>query len=225
VDEPEGAGSWGNHGFPHVVTDPRIALVAAGYDAMADTWERWKAQIRDDPRTEWCHELIDRLAPGAHVVELGCGGGTEETRVLASRFRFTAVDVSAEQVRRARERLSGVELLHADVTELELAPGSVDAVASFYVLNHLPRELLEGLFERVGHWLVPGGLFLTALGASDLPGWTGDWLGAPTYFSGHPPETNRRLLGDAGFSLLRDELVTIREPEGEATFHWVLAQT
>ena len=36
-------------------------------------------------------------------------------------------------------------------------------------------------------------------------------------------ETNRRLLADAGFELEHDELVTIHEPEGEATFHWVLA--
>ena len=25
-------------------------------------------------------------------------------------------------------------------------------------------------------------------------------------------------------TLLRDELVTIREPEGEGTFHWILAR-
>ena len=103
-------------------------------------------------------------------------------------------------------------------------PGSVAGVASFYVLNHVPREHLAPLFERIRRWLAPGGLLLTTLGASDLPGWTGDWLGAPTYFSGFPPETNRSLLVDAGFELVRDELVTIREPEGEATFHWVLAR-
>ena len=50
-----------------------------------------------------------------------------------------------------------------------------------------------------------------------------DFLGAPSYFSGFEPETNRRLLADARFVLLRDEVVTIREPEGDATFHWVLA--
>ena len=87
-----------------------------------------------------------------------------------------------------------------------------------------PVEHLAPLFERIRRWLAPGGLLLTTLGASDLPGWTGDWLGAPTYFSGFPPETNRSLLVDAGFELVRDELVTIREPEGEATFHWVLAR-
>ena len=43
--------------------------------------------------------------------------------------------------------------------------------------------------------------------------------------AGFPPETNRRLLHEAGFELLRDELVTIREPEWPATFQWVLART
>jgi cyclopropane fatty-acyl-phospholipid synthase-like methyltransferase len=207
------------------MTDPRIALVASGYDAMTDTWEDWKDQIRDDPRAQWCSELADRLEPGARVIELGCGGGTEETRVLASRFRVTGVDVSKEQISRARRRVPGVVFLHADVTELSLPPRSVDAVTSFYVLNHVPRELLPQLFDRIHAWLVPGGLFLTTLGANDLPGWTGEWLGVPTFFSGHPPETNRRLLAEARFDVLRDELVTIREPEGDATFHWVLAQT
>ena len=205
------------------MTDPRTALVAAGYDAMIDTWEAWKAQITDDPRGDWCDELVSRLPRGARVVELGCGGGTEETRMLAERFRLTAVDLSAEQLRRARERVPGAAFVHGDITELELEPGSVDAVAAFYVLNHVPRELLPGLFARVYRWLVPGGLFLTTLGASDLPGWTGEWLGQPTHFAGFAPEENRRLLVDAGLELQRDELVTINEPEGEATFHWVLA--
>jgi cyclopropane fatty-acyl-phospholipid synthase-like methyltransferase len=206
------------------VSDPRTSLVAAGYDTMVETWEAWKAQIRDDPREMWCDELVARLPAGARVVELGCGGGTDETRVLAERFCLTGVDLSEEQLRRARERIPGAEFVHADLTDFELDPGSVEAVASFYVFNHVPRELLAGLFERIHRWLVPDGLLLATLGASDVPGWTGEWLGAPTYFSGFEPETNRRLLDAAGFARLRDELVTIREPEGEATFHWVLAR-
>ena len=69
-----------------------------------------------------------------------------------------------------------------------------------------------------------GGFFLTALGTSDTENWTGDFLGAPNYFSSFPPATNSRMIVEAGFELLRDELVTIREPEGEATFQWVLAR-
>ena len=206
------------------MTDPRTALVGAGYDAMIDTWEAWKADIDDDPRSEWCGELLDRLPEGARVVELGCGGGTVETRALASRFRLTGVDLSEAQVVRARERVPAAEYIHADLTTVEFAAQTVDAVASFYVFNHVPRELLAPLFERIHTWLRSGGLLLATLGASDVPGWTGDFLGAPSYFSGYPPETNRRLLAAAGLTLLRDELVTIREPEGDATFHWILGQ-
>ena len=205
------------------MTDPRTAMVAAGYDAMIDTWEAWKGQIRDDPRAAWCDELVARLPGGARVLELGCGGGTDETRRLAQSFELTGVDLSGEQLRRARARVPEARFVHADLTDLELAAGSFEGVASFYVFNHVPRELLAGLFARVHEWLTPSGLFLLTLGARDNPGWTGDWLGAPTYFSGFPAETNRVLLTDAGFTVLRDELVTIQEPEGDATFHWVLA--
>ena len=64
---------------------------------------------------------------------------------------------------------------------------------------------------------------MTALGTTDTQAWNGDWLGAPTFFSSFPPETNTRLVREAGFEILRDELVTFREPDGDVTFQWVLA--
>jgi SAM-dependent methyltransferase len=204
------------------VTDPRTALVAAGYDAMADTWERWSAQITDDPRFEWLERLDSLLRDGAQVVELGCGNGTRETRALAARFELTAVDLSAEQLRRARERVPAATFVHADLTEIEFDEGSLDAVCAFYVLNHVPRELLPGLFARIHRWLRPGGLLLTTLGAGDLDGWEGEWLGVRMYFSGHDPARNRELL--AAFELVDDEVVTIHEPEGDVAFHWILAR-
>ena len=206
------------------MTDPRTALVAAGYDAMTDTWEHWKAKIRDDPRDDWCAELVRLLRPGARVLELGCGGGTAETQLLADRFALTGVDLSREQLHRARRRVPGACFVHADLTELHRDPGSAEAVVAFYVLNHVPRELLAPLFEHVREWLVPGGLFLATLGASDVAEWTGDFLGAPSFFSGFEPNVNRRLLADAGLELIRDDVVRIREPEGDASFHWVLAR-
>ena len=66
------------------VSDPRTALVGAGYDAMADTWEEWSSSITDDPRRAWLQRLVERLPDGADVVELGCGNGTAETRELAA---------------------------------------------------------------------------------------------------------------------------------------------
>ena len=205
------------------MTDARRQLVGAGYDAMVDTWEDWVARIEDDPRAEWCDELVARLPRGGRVVELGCGGGTAETKLLAERFRLTGVDLASKQVKRARTRVPDAEFVQADLVEVEFEPGSIDAVAAFYSCNHVPRELLGDLFARIHSWLDADGLFLASLGARDTDGWVGDWLGTTMYFSSWPPETNRLLLEQAGFQLLRDELVTIHEPEGDATFHWVLA--
>ena len=206
------------------MSDRRTNLVAAGYDAMADKWEDWSARVTDDPRHEWLEELLAVLPAEARVVELGCGNGTRETRELAAHTRLTGVDLSEEQLRRARERVPATEFVHGDLTTIEFDADSLDAVAAFYVLNHVPRELLPGLFERIHRWLHPGGHLLATLGASDLPDWEGEWLGVPMFFSGYAPEVNARLLRDAGFELVRDEPVTITEPEGAVTFHWVLAR-
>ena len=197
-------------------------IVRDGYDAIADTFATWRDRIAGDPRGEWRDELVTRLPVGARVLELGCGNGID-ARLLARRFQVTGVDVSAEQIRRAAAAVPEATFLRADFTELELPAGSFDAVASFYVFNHVLRERLEPLYERIHSWLVPGGLLLTALGASDTEAWTGEWLGTTMFFSSFPPETNSRQLRRAGFRLLREAVIEIDEPEGPAQFQWVLA--
>jgi SAM-dependent methyltransferase len=206
------------------VSDPRTRLVGDGYDEIGERFEEWRDRIVGDPRRRWAEELTSRLEDGASILELGCGGGIPDTQLLAERFRVTGVDVSEEQIKRARANVPAADFAVADFTAADFDPGTFDAVASFYAFNHVPRELLSGLFERVLTWLHPEGLFLVSLGTGDTEGWTGAWLGAPTYFSSYPPETNRRLLDSAGFERLLDEVVTFQEPDGEATFQWVLAR-
>jgi cyclopropane fatty-acyl-phospholipid synthase-like methyltransferase len=206
------------------MADSRTQLVADGYDAIGDTFAEWRTRIVGDPRHEWEDELGARLDDGARVLELGCGSGSAETRRLAQRFAVTGVDISPLQVERARAAIPEAEFLCADFTDVELPAGSCDAVASFYAFNHVPRELLAPLLGRIYGWLAAGGWLLTAFGASDLEGWTGEWLGAPTFFASYPPEVNSHLVREAGFSIERDELVVFEEPEGEAAFQWVLAR-
>jgi len=207
------------------VPDPRTQIVADGYDAIGETFAAWRERIVGDPRDEWADELVARLQDGARVLELGCGAGSPETKRLAQRFAVTGVDISPRQVERARAAVPGAEFVCADFTELELPAASFDAVASFYVFNHVPRELLAPVLASIHGWLVPGGWLLTAFGQSDNPGWTGEWLGAQTFFAGFPPDVNSRLVREAGFAIERDEVVTFEEPEGPASFQWVLAHT
>jgi SAM-dependent methyltransferase len=228
------------------VPDPRTQIVADGYDAMGETFAAWREGFVGDPRREWEDDLAGRLkdlagsvvdeagdarpedrgpaARRARVLDLGCGGGSPETKRLAQRFAVTGVDISPRQVERAAAVVPEADFICADFTELELPAGSFDAVVSFVVFNHVPRELLAPLLGKIHDWLVDGGWLLTAFGASDNPGWTGEWLGARTFFSGFPPEVNSRLVREAGFTIERDEVVLYESPDGTERFQWVLAQ-
>ncbi len=193
---------------------------------MGETFAEWRERIIGDPRDEWEAAFSERLTDGARVLELGCGPGTVETRRLAQRFRVTGVDISPRQIERARNAIPEAEFIVADFTELQLPSGSVDGVIAFYTLNHVPRELLGPLLADAHDWLIDGGVLCVAFGVSDNPGWTGDWLGAPMFFASYPPETNTRLVREAGFTIERDEIVEFEEPEpdpGTGTFQWVLA--
>jgi SAM-dependent methyltransferase len=206
------------------VPDPRTQIVADGYDVIGETFAAWREQAVGDPRRAWEDKLTSRLRDGARVLELGCGSGSPETARLAQRFAVTGVDISPRQIERASAAIPGAEFLCADFTELDLPAASFDAVASFYVFNHVPRELLAPLLRSIHSWLVPGGWLLTAFGQSDNAGWTGEWLGAPTFFASFPPEINSRLVRGAGFEIVEDEVVAWEGADGPEGFQWVLAQ-
>jgi ubiquinone/menaquinone biosynthesis C-methylase UbiE len=200
-------------------------VVARGYDAGADRFAAWQKRITGSTRLERLEELLALLPEGPDVLELGSGAGVRSTRILSVRSELVGVDISAEQVRRARKRVPAARFLRADATELELEPASFDAVVAFYVFNHVPREELGPLLGRIATWLKAGGYLLATFGASDLPGWRGEWLGGvETFFSGYEPEVTLGLVRGAGLELVRDDLETIQEPEGLATFLWVLAR-
>ena len=70
------------------MSDPRTALVGAGYDAMADTWEDVVGVDHRRPAPRLAAAAARAAARRARdVVELGCGNGTAETRELARRFQ------------------------------------------------------------------------------------------------------------------------------------------
>jgi predicted TPR repeat methyltransferase len=206
------------------VRDDVKQLIESGYDAMADRFAEWQREIEGSTRLERVEELLTLLPASPDILELGVGAGVRSSRLLAERGRLTGVDLSAEQLRRARRSIPAATLVHADFTELELEPGSFDAVVAAYVLNHAPQDELGPLAGRVSGWLRPGGYFLSTFGTNDIPGWTGEWLGVEMFFAGLPPAENRRLVESAGLEVLTDEIEVSLEPDGEARFQWLLAR-
>jgi len=159
------------------------------------------------------------------VLDLGCGTGVPVARDLAAAgFAVTGVDVSEEQVRRARAAVPHAAFVVGDMRTVELPEGSFDGAVSLYALEHVPREQHRSVLERIGRALRPGGLLLLASEDADQPGVVGDWLGVPMYFSTNPAGETRRLVERAGFEVLRATVEPQLEQGKEIPYLWLLAR-
>ena len=181
------------------------------------------ARVEGDPWARFVDELADRLPSGARVLDLGCGNGAKTSR-LAARFDVIGVDISKRQLELARAAVPGAAFVEADFATLELPAESFDAVTALYSLVHVPREAHSALLGGIRSWLKPGGLFLASLSHVGGEDRVEEWLGVDMFFSGFDADTNRRLIRDAGFELLADEVVWMREPELDVAFLWVLGR-
>jgi ubiquinone/menaquinone biosynthesis C-methylase UbiE len=205
--------------------DPK-EVVAAGYDAIAERYTAWAGTVRVAEREKYTRLLLDRLPEGTQVLELGCGAGIPTTQRLAERFAVTGVDISARQIALARAHVPTATFAQADMTALTFPPASFAAVTAFYAITHVPREEHTVLFAKIAAWLKPGGIFVASLSSGDTIGMVEeDWLGAPTYFSGHDRATNLALLTDAGFIIEQATDEMDEEFGRPTTFLWVVAHT
>jgi cyclopropane fatty-acyl-phospholipid synthase-like methyltransferase len=205
--------------------DARAGTVQAGYDELGPRFGEWMAKVEGEPLDRFLGELVVRLDEDARILELGCGDG-RTTKRLVERFEVVGVDLSEEQLRLAGASAPGATFLQADIMELTLPADAYDAVTAFYSLMHVPREDHPELLARIRRWLRPSGLFLAPMSTIGGPDRTERWLGVEMFFSGWDAETNGRLVREAGFEVLVDEVIPMSEPESEyeTAFLWVLAR-
>jgi SAM-dependent methyltransferase len=112
----------------------------------------------DQPRPD-----VAELVPVecAHVLEIGCGSG-QLGRLLRQRgHRVTGVELVPEAAEQARRHLDAVVCADIETDELDLPPGSFQALILADVLEHLvdPWEALARLVPL----LAPGGVVVASL--------------------------------------------------------------
>jgi cyclopropane fatty-acyl-phospholipid synthase-like methyltransferase len=204
--------------------DEPSRIVAAGYDRVADSYERLEQDGAEWPRLRRLRELLLQVPEHGAVLDLGCGNGLPALREIARRHAATGVDVSAVQAERARRNVPDAIVLHADMAELEFSEGSFDAVVSFYAVEHVPRERHAELFRRVHTWLKPGGLFLFTVEAREGFEGVGTWLGEPMFFSQLAEAEMVDLLREAGLTVVSREQEEQLEGGSAIAYLWVLAR-
>lgn len=100
------------------------------------------------------------LGESQRVLELGCGTGMFTSLVSsATRAAITGVDVSAELLAEARERVPAARFVSGDAHHLPFPDGRFDAVYGSSVLHHL---VIDDALEEIRRVLAPGGRIVFA---------------------------------------------------------------
>ena len=133
--------------------NPLEADLAAYYDQEAgERAGRDLQPLRVEHRTAFLDLLV---AEGRQtVVEVGTGPGVDARAFLARGLSVSGVDLSAENVRLARE--ADVDAVVGSVLDLPYADGAFDAGWTMSTLLHVPDSRLDAALAEIVRVLAPG---------------------------------------------------------------------
>ncbi|NQZ09036.1 MAG: NUDIX domain-containing protein [Algicola sp.] len=110
--------------------------------------------------------FINKLQPGAHILDLGCGSGRDSKAFIDAGFKITAIDnceplakLAAQHIGQAVHQLSFLEL------DFDREFDGIWACAS---LLHCPKSQMPHVLARVMKALKPGGIAFVSFKWGDL---------------------------------------------------------
>ena len=179
--------------------------IAPGTTAFYDDWA---VNGQENPRSVMSKQFESAFAPGARVLDVGCGNGRDLAVLLE--MGYAAYGLEPNDAMRAR-----AIALHPALAE-RIAPallpdigqpfgGGFDAILCSAVLMHLPDALLPASLAALGAALLPRARLLMG-----IPQMQADLLvdgrdADGREFTNHASDRIERLLGELGFRLLRGE--------------------
>ncbi|MFE9425340.1 class I SAM-dependent methyltransferase [Kitasatospora sp. NPDC006697] len=192
------------------------ALQAVAFDAIGDRYS--EAFPAKEGQLAAGRRLLEELAPGSRVLDIGCGTGDPTVRQLAEGgLDVTAIDLSDAMLSLARRNLPQAAAYHRmDLYDLatvragtawglpELGPagaGCFDAATAFFSLILLPQHEIRVALGRIRRLLRPGGLLALGLVEADLDDCPMAFLGHPLRISGFLREELAEVLHRSGFTV------------------------
>ena len=170
-------------------------------------------------------KLKSYLSPEYHVLDIGCGTGTQCDDLANNVKQVTGIDISrkllaiAEQ-RKTKRKIENVEFIQTTVFDERFKPGSFDVVMAFYVLHFF--EDIDAAVKRIHALLKPGGLFISETACLGGKSIISDKLLSVAGYLGLIPNINllttgqiQQALEQAGFILV--EKVQFSESNVEYT--------
>jgi SAM-dependent methyltransferase len=109
-------------------------------------------------RHQVVYQQVAPLCAGREVLEAGCGEGYGADLIAGNARRVIALDYDEATVAHVRARYPRVDVIEANLTEVPLPDGSVDAVVSLQVIEHLWDQ--DRFVRECARVLRPSGLLI-----------------------------------------------------------------
>ena len=108
-------------------------------------------------------KLKSYLSAEDHVLDIGCGTGTQCGDLSSDVKQVTGIDISSKllvvaEQRKAERKIENVGFIQTTVFDERFMSGSFDVVMAFYVLHFF--EDIDEVIRRIYGLLKPGGLFV-----------------------------------------------------------------
>jgi len=151
--------------------------------------------------------LLEKLPPGAAVLELGCGPGNIVKYLSTQRpdLKFLGIDLAPQMIRAAKKQNPGAAFRRLDIRHAGQIKGPFSAVLAPFCIPYLSYHDLVRLFTDLGHLVAEGGLvYLSCMeGAKGKQGFekTSFTAGSELYISYYRREDMERLLQEKGFEI------------------------
>lgn len=172
-------------------------------------YSRFEMRFRGEPevirrRVETYLPLVRQPGIGdadSPVVDVGSGRGEWLDALRAAGMHASGIDTNQDFVLACRTR--GLAVTEADALAAlsELPDGSVGAVTSMHLVEHLPFEVLVGLIDQAYRVLKPGGVLILETPNPENVNVGSHWFYLdPTHRNPLPPAMLSWLVADRGFA-------------------------
>jgi SAM-dependent methyltransferase len=147
-----------------------------GYDNITDTYIQHRSNIGIPTIRSWAQNF----APGATILDLGCGHGIPVTRILLDTgLSPHAIDASQNMVAAFKQNFPGIPVACEPAEQSGFFQKTFDGIIAIGLLFLLPEPAQHTLLQNIAKALHPGGRLLFTAPA-ERANWTDVLTGLPS---------------------------------------------